>query len=366
MGRNKPIKALLLAALLLLSGCSSMLERNYMVVTTHTDYPSTADDSNVLKAESYQDLVNDVLYFVNQGVEHGTIRLTNYPRDVETDLNNACLEVARDAPLGAYAVDFIEHDCTRVVKYYEANIHITYRRTLEQIQSIKTVTGSSAVRQVLRERLTRFAPEAVLQVSYFTEDEDYISNLIRQSYYDTPAAALGMPKYTISLYPDQGRERIVEILLTYPAPSDELRRMSQQLLQQADSLVVNLQDKIGSSAAEFLYSLLRQRVTPAPAGQGSTAYSALLEDRADSEGMALAFHLLCQTTRLESSVVQGTLNGKAHFWNVFALPSGQYRHVDATNPDGLLRTDAELEQMGYTWNRDETPACAADSQKATT
>ena len=88
-----------------------------MLVTDHPEHPVTGEDSNVLQAENYQDLVNDVLYFVKQGMDSGVIRLTNYPRDVETDLNNACLEVARDAPLGAYAVDYIEHDCTRVVKY---------------------------------------------------------------------------------------------------------------------------------------------------------------------------------------------------------------------------------------------------------
>ena len=104
------LSILLLAGLVPLSGCSSMLERSYLVVSPHAEHPVTADDSNVLQAETYQDLVNDVLYFVNQGMETGVIRLTNYPRDVESDLNNACLEVAKDAPLGAYAVDYIEHD----------------------------------------------------------------------------------------------------------------------------------------------------------------------------------------------------------------------------------------------------------------
>lgn len=362
-GKGK-LTSLLLAGTVLLSGCSSMLERSYMVVTAHPEHPAAADNSNVLKAETYQDLVNDVLYFVNQGVEHGAIRLTNYPRDVEADLNSACLEVARDAPVGAYAVDFIEHDCTRVVQYYEANIHITYRRTLEQIQSIKTVTGSSAVRRVLQEKLTRFAPEAVLQVSYFTEDEDYISALIRQAYYDTPAAALGMPEYTISLYPDRGRERIVEILLTYPAPAEELRRMSQLLLQQADQLSASLSGQAGPEALQEIFDLLRQRVSPAPAGEGPTAYAALLENRADSEGVALAFQLLCQTAGLDSTVVRGFRDGRAHFWNVCALPSGQHRHVDASAADGFLLTDSDAEAMGYVWDRDEIPVCSDSGKEA--
>ena len=119
------ILALTLAVLLLLPGCSAMLNRDYQVVYPHPELPSTEEDSSVIRVETYQQLVNAVLYFVEQSVEHGVVRLVNYAQDVEADLNRACLEVAKDDPLGAYAVDFIKHDYTRVVATYEANIYIT-------------------------------------------------------------------------------------------------------------------------------------------------------------------------------------------------------------------------------------------------
>ena len=65
---------------------------------------------------------------------------------MEEDLNRACLEVAKDDPLGAYAVDFIKNDCTKVLTTYEATITISYRRTREQIRSLVNVTGTSAIR----------------------------------------------------------------------------------------------------------------------------------------------------------------------------------------------------------------------------
>ena len=49
-------------------------------------------------------------------------------------LNRACLEVAKDDPLGAYAVDFIKNDYTTILTTYEATITVSYRRTLEQIR----------------------------------------------------------------------------------------------------------------------------------------------------------------------------------------------------------------------------------------
>ena len=117
MGRFRRWAALLLLCLLpVLGGCSAILEREYLVTAPHEEQPVTDDDENVLRAENYQELVNSILYFVDHRMEHGVVRLVNYPRDVESDLSAACLEVANDAPIGAYAVSDIRHDSTRVVK----------------------------------------------------------------------------------------------------------------------------------------------------------------------------------------------------------------------------------------------------------
>lgn len=350
--------ALVLAALMGLSGCTAMLERSYQVVTDHPEHPATADDSGVLKAESYQDLVNDILYFVNQGAESGVIRMIDYTRDVESDLNTACLEVARDAPIGAYAVDFIKYDYTPVVKYYEASITISYCRTQEQIRSIQNVTGTSAIRAELQEALLQFASESVLHIAYFNEDEDYIASLIQQAYYDTPAAAFGMPEYTISLYPETGTERIVEILLTYPDTPESLRRKSGQLQQQAEQLTASFAQMDTRELVQNLWSLLRQRVEYQTGDGCSTAYAALMENRADSEGLALAFQLLCQQRKVDCSLVQGTLEGQPHFWNVVGLADGEYRHVDASREEGLFYTDEAFSALGYAWNAEAVPACS--------
>ena len=42
--------ALLLTALLLLTGCSSLLESPYAVVEPHTERPATAEDSSAVQA----------------------------------------------------------------------------------------------------------------------------------------------------------------------------------------------------------------------------------------------------------------------------------------------------------------------------
>lgn len=215
-----------LAACLLLTlpGCASILERSYSSSTPHVDRPATAGDSSAIRVENYRELVSAVLFLVSQGEEEGVIQLQDYAGEVEADLTAACLEVATEDPLGAYAVEYIKHETTRVVSYDQATLTIHYRRTPEQIRSISTVTGTGAIRTELQSALEEFETEVVFRVAYFAEDADFIGGLIRQAYYDTPGAALGMPEAQISLYPDSGSRRVVEILLTYPDPMEELDR----------------------------------------------------------------------------------------------------------------------------------------------
>ena len=332
--------ALALSCALLLTGCSSLLESPYAVVEPHTERPATAEDSSAVQAGTYSELVNTVLFFVSQGTEKGLIQLTDdYDGDVEEDLNRACLEVAKDDPLGAYAVDFIKNDCTKVLTTYEATITISYRRTREQIRSLVNVTGTSAIRDEVRAALADFQSEVALRVGYFTESADSIAALVRQAYYDEPAGALGMPEFTVSLYPASGgQQRIVEILLTYPEDTQALRQKSDDLQSTADALVLPLRPhQLSPSARQAeLFSLVREHVRARPDG-GPTAWDALLGDGADSEGLALTFQLL-------------------HFWNQLTAGGGAH-YVDLTrDASGTTYSAADLLSLGYVWEGAEENA----------
>ena len=130
------ILALALCLSLLLTGCESMLHGEYLTVEPHSMLSAAEDDSSVIRVENYQELVSGILSLVSACQEQGVIQLSNYnTRDVEADLTAACLEVSHEDPLGAYAVDYIKHEFSRILTYYQATITIGYRRTLEQIRS---------------------------------------------------------------------------------------------------------------------------------------------------------------------------------------------------------------------------------------
>ena len=352
---KKRLLVLGLCLTLLLTGCSAMLDRPYTSVVAHAEHPVTGEDDSTVQVESYSELVSAVLYFVSQSTQQGTVRLVNYDGDVEEDLNRACLEVAKDDPLGAYAVDFIKNDYTRVRASYGANIYITCRRTPEQIRSLVSVTGAGAIRAELGDALADFQPELALRVGYFAEDEAYITALARQAYYDTPAAALGMPEIAVALYPDHGTQRIVELTLSYSQDPDLLRRKSKELTARAEELTGQIAARQDTREGRLwlLYQMLPDWVSGLPDGASegsgrSTAWDALVGGGADSEGLALAFELLCDQLEIDCTVVEGTLEGEPHFWN--ALPGSQSRNVDLSRGEfGSTYTDEQLLAMGYSW-----------------
>ena len=63
-----------LSVSLLLTGCASMLTREYGSVEPHSATLVSEGDANTLRAESYQDVVNGLIYFINRGAESGSIR----------------------------------------------------------------------------------------------------------------------------------------------------------------------------------------------------------------------------------------------------------------------------------------------------
>ncbi len=356
---------LLTVALSLLVGCASMLEREYVSATTHSAVLQTTEESDALRVESYQELVNALLYLVLQGEEGGTLRLYNYDGDTAySDLTAACLEMTEEVPIGAYAVSYIQFDLTTIVSYLEADISITYRRTEAQMASIQSAVGTSAIRNQFVLALEQFQEEIVLQLDYFDGDEAELRELIQRAYYETPSSALGMPTVQVQFYPRTGTQRIAEVTLDYPHDGVLLR-----ILQSSaeDTALLLLADSWDLTGEELLMELCNLVVEQGGLqSEGNTAYYALVRGGATSEGLALALSLLCQERGMNCSVVQGTLEGQAHFWNVIITPWG-YRHVDLStwgqedwteeDRDAIFFSDLAAVESNYQWNRNWVPLC---------
>lgn len=213
----KKFITLLLCAVTLLgaTGCS-FLHREYSSVTPHnaTYYEST--DKNALRAENYQDLVNDLLILIDRRAEAGTIHLYTATEnlDADTAMAEAMLETQYETPLGAYAVEFISYKLgDAAVGHTVLEVEFGYRRTAQQMEAIVHATGVSALNTLLPAAVDSGAEELVLEVGYFQNraELDEIIAAVREE------KAVSGP-WQVNLYPNETDAGIIEIIFS---PAEE-------------------------------------------------------------------------------------------------------------------------------------------------
>lgn len=356
---RKSCLALLLACCLFaLTGCSSLLEREYRSVSRHISQTADTEDTSVLRVERYSDLVNSVQFFVTLGEEEGVVHLYQYSGDVEQDLEEACQEVLTQDPLGAWALLDIDWSCSRIVSYYECTFTFHYRHTVAEMASIQTAVGTTAIRDAMEQSLTGYAPALVLKTSRYYAQKEQLFSLLQEAYYANPAYALGYPSVSISLYPQEGQstQQIVELTFSYGQSQARLQAQAEEVAAAAAALVGPAPAQ-GETGLWLLCSRLADQIEYDPEGSASI-YAALVEGSVNSQGAALAYQLLCDQAGFSCQMVQGTLDGSPHWWNLVET-DGVWQHVDVTAGLGqaeFLRSDGQMEER-YAWDREGYPAC---------
>ncbi|MCD7801730.1 MAG: hypothetical protein LUH09_02280 [Clostridiales bacterium] len=358
---KRRVAALLLALCLLpaLSGCESLLERDYRSVSRHISQTSDTEDTSALRAESYSDLVNSVQFFVSMGETEGVVHLYQYSGDVEQDVEDACQEVLEQDPLGAWALEDITWTSSRIVSYYECVFTFTYRHTVSEIASIQSVVGSNAIRDALGGAISNYDSSLVLQVSSYYAQKELLLGLVQEAYCSLPGYAQGYPDVSISVYPQEstGTQQIVEISFTWSDSQETLQARAEAIASAAATLV-GTDPAQGEVGYWLLYSRLADGLSYSADSGRASVYTALVTGRTNSEGVALAFQYLCDQAGLTSLTVQGTLDGSPHWWNLVEIDD-VWRHVDVTAGDSqedFLRSDSQVSDR-YTWNTEQYPAC---------
>lgn len=356
--KHRPIALAL--ALTLLSGCASPLVPNeYTVVAEHSD-TTVETESDALTAESYEELKYAILAFVEAGTTQGIIRVYHYDGDVTKDITSAAYEVWKNDPMGAYAVEFITTDCNLLLSYYEIRVEITYRDDVVDASQIQYVRGTSGAERAIREALEDMKSRLTLRISAYDEElrcEEIVAKLCGES----PEVLIEQPKVTVSVYPDSGSIRIVQLDFEYQHTAAELMSMRSAVNTVLGAAVNYVRYREEDSAkADLLFSYLLERFDYVEGESVTPVYSLLCEGVADSKTFARIFQILCDRIGLECVTVSGYLDGESYEWNILNM-DGVYRHVD------LMRcvredirqltayTDDEMER--YSWDRAAYPTC---------
>ena len=214
---KKRCLAMLLLALCLLTGCAPLLEREYSTSEPHSSKFWESETTDTLRAENYQDIVNDLLILIGQHAEQATLRLYNFKDDltVADILERATVEIQQETPLGAYAVAYITSSAQAQRSYYEVSLQIGYRRTAEQLQAVVNATSPEAVSSLLESALEAGKTELAVRIGYWGADgREKVESAILQLREERELTET--PMWVVNYYPTQGPVGLLEFLLDPP------------------------------------------------------------------------------------------------------------------------------------------------------
>lgn len=208
---KKRIIAILLCGVLCLTGCGSFLDREYSSIQPHSSSYYESEDRSVLRAEGYQDLVNDLLVLVGNHAAEGTIWLyaTGEEPDAAASIEEACRELQQETPMGSYAVEYVTYTIDEDSRNYsEIQLTIGYRRSAEQIADMVHATSISALGDLLSAAAESGRSELVMQVGYFEQQEQEVYAIVSKV-----AAEQEISQTEVNFYPETGNVGIIEVLL---------------------------------------------------------------------------------------------------------------------------------------------------------
>lgn len=214
---------ILLVLLCLLTGCSPLLEREYSTVEPHSSRFWESEAAGTLRAENYQDVVNDLLILIGQHTESATLRLYSEENKltVADMLERATMEVQQETPMGAYAVEYITSSSHAQRGYYEIELQLGYRRTEEQIQAVVNATSPEALYTLLDAALEEERTELAVRIGYWSQEhgqtqvEEALAN-VREA-----RGLADSPMWPVLYYPADGPVGLIEFLLDQELPPVE-------------------------------------------------------------------------------------------------------------------------------------------------
>lgn len=213
----------LLAVLCLLTGCASLLEREYSTVEPHSSRFWESEAAGTLRAENYQDIVNDLLILIGQHTESATLRLYNEENKltVADMLERATIEVQQETPMGAYAVEYITSSSHTQRGYYEIELQLSYRRTEEQIQAVVNATSPEALYALLDAALGEERTELAVRIGYWSQENGQTQVEEALAQVREARGLTDSPMWPVLYYPADGPVGLIEFLLDQEVPPEE-------------------------------------------------------------------------------------------------------------------------------------------------
>lgn len=353
----KRLIGLILIMSLLLTGCG-WLDGSYASVTPHQQHPGT-EENGLEAAENYLQLRRALENMVTAGVESSVISLENFRQDQLSDsMDLAVRYVKTTFPMGAYAVENISYEMGTVGGSAAVAVEITYLHERHEIQSVRTVADMEEARERIGYALKEYEASLVMLIEEYQPTD--IHQLVDDFAQDNPSAVMETPEVMVQMYPDSGRQRVLELKFSYQSSRDSLRSMGDVVQRVFNSAALYVShDAEDSRKLSQLYSFLMERFNEYQIKTSITpAYSLLNHGVGDSYAFAVVYAEMCRRVEVECHVVVGTRRGEPWYWNM-VLDDGYYYHVDllACQQWGGYHELTDGQMGDYVWDYSAYPVC---------
>ena len=280
------LSLLLAGTVIVLSGCGSIFEKEYVSVT---DYVPTVQEqpaaSEKITARNLSSLRSALRSIVYAGAEEGTISFDqNYDGDSREDMAALCAQLRTQDALFAYCVQDLSYEYSTIVAHDEAVVHVRYAPTAVTGGEILRLSYTTGLESILRQAMENNQNRVVVLINVSSYSTLQIKQLVADIYHAAPICAVREPETDVHMYSGSGSQRLYEIALEYGLPEDEIIRRKAQLLN------LDVRDNIGAAdlddaqaalaACRFLLENCRLSMEPGL----NTVYDALISGEADLEG----------------------------------------------------------------------------------
>lgn len=360
---KRMVLCLMTALCLVLTGCSSWMDGNYVSVTLHEEQLSDVQ-SGAVSAANYAELLEVMTRMVDSGTESAVINVADYNQStVENGVVTAARYLQKMYPIGAYAIEKIDYEFGTSGGKPAMSVNISYIHGRSELREVQKVPDMAGAQEKIADALERCDVSVVILVENYEPTD--LAQFVEDYAMLNPDIVMETPQVAVGAYPDAGTTRVLELNFTYQTSRDSLRQMQSQVEPYFASASLYVSGD-GADLQKYsqLYAFLMERYDYKFETSITPAYSLLCHGVGDGEAFASVYAAMCRQAGLECQVVSGTKAGEPWYWNM-VCDSGVYYHVDLLrcNTEGGFRrmTDAEME--GYVWDYSAyAPSAAAETE----
>lgn len=346
------IAAMLMAICLIFVGCSWM-DGSYSSVTPHK-VKDQALEQEIPVVRNLAQLKTVLGGLVEKGAESGSFSVEDFDAAVLDERMQSSIEyVMEKHPVGAYALEAVSYELGTAGGVSAVAVTLSYNRSVEEIRAIRPVDNMQQAQEKIAQALTDFESSLILRIADFQQMD--IGQLVNNFGLENPNMVMEVPQVTVSVYPQEGTERVLDLRFSYQTDRDTLRTMRDYVepVFASAALYVSSEETDSIKFAR-LYTFLKERNDYQVKTSIVPAYSLLRHGVGDSKAFALVYAAMCRRAELDCQVVNGTRNGEPWFWNLICVDEAYY-HVDVLSFGGFAQlTDAQM--GGYVWDYSAYPA----------